>query len=316
MNPGEEFVENFLMHYASEYYDPAKAREYYLRNRELKGRQSTSGLSEEGKQTWAYTKNQIGVAKKEKLQEASEARKNFVERARQLASARREEISNKLSALLEAITQERSQRSEDLSAQKESALEQLAAQQKAKSDQLRQKAEAEIAALPRIPENIGEAQRARLMTQRQRKIDKIRGTLSSDLDSLAAEGAKEEQAISDATAEDRTALANYTQGQREQERTKATVTREEVSTELKATVDKARADYEALKEKLTADFEATTQREYDAIRGTMAAPPSSKKSSDKKKDKDKDKGSGSKPGQKSITLQEAAEQFVKRQNSK
>ena len=34
--------DNQLLHYASEYYDPVKAHEYYKRTRELKGRRLSS----------------------------------------------------------------------------------------------------------------------------------------------------------------------------------------------------------------------------------------------------------------------------------
>ena len=47
-----------LRHYASPYYDPQKAHEYYMRTRELKGR-STTSLNDEGKKIWSYTKNNI-----------------------------------------------------------------------------------------------------------------------------------------------------------------------------------------------------------------------------------------------------------------
>ena len=36
-----------LRHYASPYYDPQKAHEYYMRTRELKGR-STTSLNDDG----------------------------------------------------------------------------------------------------------------------------------------------------------------------------------------------------------------------------------------------------------------------------
>lgn len=45
-----------LQHYASPYYDPVKAHEYYMRTRELKGRRSATKLNDEGKKVWAYTK--------------------------------------------------------------------------------------------------------------------------------------------------------------------------------------------------------------------------------------------------------------------
>lgn len=73
-------VDEFIAHYTSEYYDPAKAHEYYLRTRELKGRQKgvddpkTKGrnkktglgaLKTKGKkEAWAYTQKQIAKAKK------------------------------------------------------------------------------------------------------------------------------------------------------------------------------------------------------------------------------------------------------------
>jgi hypothetical protein len=328
MNAGEEFVGNFLKHYASEYYDPAKAREYYLRTRELKGKRSTGGLTvkgdtagnEERKTTWAYTKNQIDLAKKGKLEAASEERKNFLDRTRQAAQLRREEISNKLSNLLKSLTEKHSEESEDISEAKSLALERLAAQQKAKSDRILEEAQRKIAALPPIPAGVSETQYTLLIRKRAQKIAQIRGTANTDLDAVANESASEREAISAATDTDRQVLDKYTQEKKEGERKTATADRETVRTELKATVEKARVDYEALKEKITAEYEATAQREYDAIRGNLPAPSSTKKASsktsEKKSDKKSDKPKGSKSKGKSISLEEAARQYVQRRNSK
>ena len=60
--------EDHLMHYASKYYDPVKAHEYYLRNRELKGRRSSSKLNETGKEQWSYAKEQIKTEKNQKIE--------------------------------------------------------------------------------------------------------------------------------------------------------------------------------------------------------------------------------------------------------
>src|SRR5215212_8902743 len=100
---GEDFVDEFLAHYASQYYDPAKAHEYYLRNRELKGRQSTKGMSDTQRQAWSYTKNQIVLARKADLEGASEAQKTFLQQAREQAKALREEISAKMKDLIESL---------------------------------------------------------------------------------------------------------------------------------------------------------------------------------------------------------------------
>ena len=59
-----------LKHYASPYYDPVKAHEYYMRNRELKGensRKSTAGLNDEGKAVARYIKNQLNTERKSKV---------------------------------------------------------------------------------------------------------------------------------------------------------------------------------------------------------------------------------------------------------
>jgi len=61
-----------IKHYASEYYDPAKAHEYYERTKNLKGRTSTSGLSDSGKQAAAYVKQKIKDEHKTKLDQQKE----------------------------------------------------------------------------------------------------------------------------------------------------------------------------------------------------------------------------------------------------
>lgn len=62
-----------LRHYASPYYDPQKAHEYYMRTRELKGR-STTSLNDDGKKIWSYTKNNIKSEKAAKVKEEQEKR--------------------------------------------------------------------------------------------------------------------------------------------------------------------------------------------------------------------------------------------------
>ena len=47
------------MAYASKYYDPQKAKEYYEKHKKLKGRRSTKGFDDKQKASWLYGKNQI-----------------------------------------------------------------------------------------------------------------------------------------------------------------------------------------------------------------------------------------------------------------
>jgi hypothetical protein len=54
-----EDFDDWLQHYASPYYDPVKAHEYYMKHRELVGRNSTSGLNKEGQDMAAHIKKNI-----------------------------------------------------------------------------------------------------------------------------------------------------------------------------------------------------------------------------------------------------------------
>ena len=74
---------NELFHYASPYYDPQKAHEYYMKRRELKGNKpSTAGLNEEGRIASEYVKKQIEDEHKEKDKEFKQ------EKYRQIAMLR------------------------------------------------------------------------------------------------------------------------------------------------------------------------------------------------------------------------------------
>lgn len=58
-----------LTHYASPYYDPVKAHEYYMRTRELRGRKSTAGLNEKGKEAAQYVREELSSERKRKQTE-------------------------------------------------------------------------------------------------------------------------------------------------------------------------------------------------------------------------------------------------------
>ena len=91
------------MAYASKYYDPVKAHEYYMKHRKLKGRRkrgSTAGLSEIGKAAAAEVKEQIQAELKAALAKlpkrgATEARKKL-----------REEYNEKYYAELDKMRQD------------------------------------------------------------------------------------------------------------------------------------------------------------------------------------------------------------------
>jgi hypothetical protein len=288
---GEEYVGRFLAHYASEYYDPQKAHEYYIQNRELKGQQSTSGLtvkyatkskrgdktvmkvnkaaSDRKKQAWAYAKNQIGEHKKADLKGLSEQRKQVVKQAQTTATARREEISNKLSNLLKLLTSQKSEDTDTIEENKKSALAKLDEERAAKARKIRDDASSKIDAIPSVPDSVRGPARDRLVEARAKKIAKINGDASKDIQAVSKEYAAKGEAVSADADNQRKALAEKTTADRASGRESATATREQVGTQLKAAVDKARADYEAGKERLIAEYEVKSQKEYDAIKARV-----------------------------------------------
>lgn len=97
-------VEEFFAHYASEFYDPAKAHEYYLRNRKLKnGARSVKGLTSTQKEALAYTNNNIRTARKGETDKATSAQKSRVDTLRKNAETAQNNIKSKLDALMASL---------------------------------------------------------------------------------------------------------------------------------------------------------------------------------------------------------------------
>lgn len=97
-------VERFLAHYASEYYDPAKAKAYYERTKKLKGRKKANALtSKEQSDAWAVAKDSIGTARTKELTDASNSATAEMEAARAQAAATAERIQAKLTDFLQQV---------------------------------------------------------------------------------------------------------------------------------------------------------------------------------------------------------------------
>lgn len=77
---------NEILHYASPYYDPVKAHEYYMKHRELKGRNSTAGLNDEGKAAASYVKEQLTTERKAKVEANKEDTTNQIDKLREQRS--------------------------------------------------------------------------------------------------------------------------------------------------------------------------------------------------------------------------------------
>lgn len=81
-----------IAHYASPYYDPVKAHEYYERTKKLKGRKTGTSLNDVGKEAKTYVRNRINAKRDQDLKNAeSQSKKRTEERKK---SAERETYDN------------------------------------------------------------------------------------------------------------------------------------------------------------------------------------------------------------------------------
>ena len=94
--------QDILMHYASPYYDPVKAHEYYEQHKHLKGR-PTGRLTDEGKQVWKVTKMNIDQAKKIENDKVRLVKLSSVQRFQNTTEEQHTIIKSKLTELLNAI---------------------------------------------------------------------------------------------------------------------------------------------------------------------------------------------------------------------
>ena len=110
-----ELEEEQLKHYASPYYDPAKAHEYYMRNRELKERKSTAKLNDEGKNAAKYVKEQLTKERKSKVEfnkdimqkKIDTIREQLKNMSKEQKSQNKEMFKKQISSLREQNKQER-----------------------------------------------------------------------------------------------------------------------------------------------------------------------------------------------------------------
>lgn len=255
-----------LQHYASPYYDPVKAHEYYMRTRELKGRRSTTKLNDEGKKVWAYTKNEISGKKKEKVKEEQEKRKQKIAELRAKAKVTREQISAKLKELNAQLTEESSSRRSRVDSRKKSDLEDIGeeADQKERIDE-KKNTEIERLMAIEIPSGLSKEERAKRVAERNEKIAKLRDDASEDKSKVSEQAKAEKEEVRTSASRKKKRITEDTKEERADNSANAKSEREKVSAELKAAVTAAREAYKAAKENLDATYEDLYQQEFDKI---------------------------------------------------
>lgn len=131
-----------LIHYASPYYDPEKAHEYYEKHKQLKGRTSTAGLNEKGREAAKYVKEQINNEKKNNIQTARDTKDKEIDSAKNTKNSSIEQHTAAMNSRIEQLKDRLSGMSKaDKSANREninSLIKSLREENAAKKDQLRE----------------------------------------------------------------------------------------------------------------------------------------------------------------------------------
>lgn len=273
-----------LRHYASQYYDPVKAHEYYMRTRELKGR-STSSLNDEGKKVWSYAKNNIKSEKAAKVKAEQEKRALKIKQLRAKAEATREQISSKLKTLNNKLSEDAAAEKKDIDDEKNSDLEIIETDSSNKKEQIDAQKEAAIKQLKaiEIPSGLSKEERAKRVAERNEKIAKIRGDAKSDKAKISNQAKSDKSDVRSNASAQKTEVSNQTKQSKAVNTSNAKSERARVSAELKSAVEAARKSYAAAKENLNTSYEKIYQQEFDKIASEYKAVKKTSKKSSKKK---------------------------------
>lgn len=259
-------TEEFIAHYASEFYDPAKAHEYYLKNRELKKRSIGQLRGKKKKETFAYVAKQIGQKKHAESKALAETRRLQAEKVRKGVSERQKVLSEKLKVLLKGQTQSRQLDAKQIAEQQKGQAQRLTETQKRESKRISDEAQAKIDAIPAIPKGVTKERRAELSSQRNAEIAKIRGDAASQKTALTTDTKSGRGALATQAKGDRQALTTQGKQDSKQQREDVAKEREKIKGELKGSVAKARANYQTLRDNLKQKYEQTLNKEFEAVK--------------------------------------------------
>lgn len=160
-----------ILHYASPYYDPVKAHEYYMRTRELKGRRSTSNLDDEGKKIWSYTKNQIKTEKKGALENEKTKTNSTITQLRANAEETKARINEKLEQLKAKLSAQSENDRASVSNKTSAKIEEIKAQQ--------------------MPSGLTKRQQQKWMINKKKKIQRLQSDADKEKKSITTKAANE-----------------------------------------------------------------------------------------------------------------------------
>lgn len=227
-NPAEDYLiehsseEDYIAHYASKYYDPEKARQYYLRTRELKGRNSSGDLdSGAKKEAWAVTRSNISGERKAEADKARTDQQARLESLRQAASDARDRMVEKLKGLIDDL---------------KSGVEDEVAKKK---EELQSKLDSRLV---RIPDNATPQRRAYLERQNSKIRQQYTETMNTEIQKVQADAREKATAGRKEYTEERKKTAETLRSSLNQARTDYKAAREAAVEKYKAIEDREYAN--------------------------------------------------------------------------
>jgi len=240
--------------YASKYYDPDKAHEYYEKTKKLKGRRSNAGLNEEGQAVAEYMRKQVDEEHAKELGLHTEEAKRKIEQLDTDLETTVENISNNLSTALEAARNATSANIETAKAKLQTVIANSSEHIQNQVSQLREKMEgAPSAAARRGFEN---------------QIEQLQEVNSKNRDALADQFAEEYA----------TAQSNYA-STAEQLSSRAEEDTAKAKEATEAGKENVKANYQKIAEELEEKYGQIMVDEMDKIRANPAFQEEKKSSS-------------------------------------
>lgn len=269
--------QDILMHYASQYYDPVKAHEYYEQHKQLKGR-PTGRLTDEGKQVWKATKMNIDQAKKRENDEARLVKLSSVQQFQNKAKEQRAMVQSKLTELLNAINAKYKTDTEALTETQKHQIEVNNRLKKQKSEDIKNKKAREIESLKEDTSDMDAEEREEYYEKRKQKMSKISDKYSKESEQNVSDTNEKNNKVREEIKNKKAILSEQKKKDTTKNREDAKQQREKIANELKDNVRKAVSDLQVKKAQIKEKYEGIYQDEYDKIASEYTKPKKTRKS--------------------------------------
>ena len=268
--------QDILMHYASPYYDPVKAHEYYEQHKHLKGR-PTGRLTDEGKQVWKVTKMNIDQAKKIENDEARLVKLSSVQQFQNKAKEQRTMVQSKLNDLLNAINAKYKTDTEALTETQKHQIEVNNRLKKQKAEDIKNKKAREIESLIEDTSDMDEEEIEEYYEMINQKMSKINDKYSKEIEQNIYDTNEKNNKVREEIKNKKSILSEQKKKDTTKNREDAKQQREKIANELKDNVRKAVSDLQVKKAQIQEKYEGIYQDEYDKIASEYTKPKKSKK---------------------------------------